>query len=193
MNSLLPNVGYLRKHPYRTCTPSFRKYTHLTSKSQERTPQILRSSRRSVRIMLSERAFASVKATRSKCLALISNTAVTLVSNIFATFAVRIAFSKSKSRIDIPMSTVFWKTLFSFLQKSRGLTHGRVGPLLVISYELALLELRTCLLELLAMLVGGKLLEVLDKALCQILSLRLPLSGISIGVSWIEDSGVYAW
>ena len=43
------------------------------------------------------------------------------------------------------------------------------------------------------MLVGGKLLEVLDKALSQILSLRLPLSGISIGVSWIEDSGVYAW
>lgn len=37
MNSLLPNVGYLRKHPYRTCTPSFRKYTHLTSKLQEHT------------------------------------------------------------------------------------------------------------------------------------------------------------
>ena len=43
------------------------------------------------------------------------------------------------------------------------------------------------------MLVGGKLLEVLDKALCQILSLRLPLSGISVSISWIEDSGVYAW
>ena len=70
-------------------------------------------------------------------------------------------------------------------EKSRGLTHGGVGPLLVISYELALLELRTSLLELLAMLVGGKLLEVLDKALSQILSLRLPLSGISVGVSWI--------
>lgn len=93
MNSLLPNVGYLRKHPYRTCTPSFRKYTHLTSKLQEHT-----------------------RRTMTK-------------------------------------------------EKSRGLTHGRVGPLLVISYELALLELRTSLLELLAMLVGGKLLEVLDKAL----------------------------
>ena len=67
--------------------------------------------------MLIERVFASVKATRSKCLALISNTAVTLVSNMFATFAVRVAFPKSKSRIGITMSTVFWKTLFSFFVK----------------------------------------------------------------------------
>ena len=184
-------MGRMRKHLYRTCTPSFRKYTYLTSKSQECTPQILRSSRRSVWIILSERAFASVKATRSKCLALISDTAVTLVSNIFATFAVRVAFSKSKSRIDIPMSTVFWKTLFSFFGKSKQRSHSwGVEPLLV-RYRLARLELRASLLELLAVLVGGKLLEVLDKALCQILSLRLPLSGISVSVSWIEDSGVY--
>lgn len=81
---------------------------------------------------------------------------------------------------------------FATKNKSRGLTHGRVGPLLV-RYRLARLEFRTSLLELLAVLVGSKLLEVLDKALCQILSLRLPLSGIGVSISWIEDSGVYAW
>ena len=64
-------------------------------------------------------------------------------------------------------------------------------PLLSVHLS-ARLELRTCIDELLAVLVGGKLLEVLDKALSQILSLRLPLSGISVSISWIEDSGVYA-
>lgn len=68
--------------------------------------------------MLIDRTFASVKATRSKCLALISNTAVTLVSNIFATFAVRVAFSKSKSRIGITMIRFFGKRYSLFCKKA---------------------------------------------------------------------------
>ena len=43
-----------------------------------------------------------------------------LVSDIVATFVVRIVFAKSKSRIDIPMSTVFWQALF-FFWRSRSL------------------------------------------------------------------------
>ena len=119
MNSLLPRMGSIRKLQRCPCTPSLRKYTYLTPKSQEPPP-----------------------------------------------------YDDEKAEVSLT---------------------GEWGPLLVISYELAPLELRTSLDELLAMLVGGKLLEVLDKALSQILSLRLPLSGISVGVSWIEDSGIYAW
>ena len=54
------------------------------------------------------------------------------------------------------------------------------------------LELRTSCNESLTSLVSLILLEVLDEAGSEILSLLLPLSCVSISVAWVEDVGVYA-
>ena len=62
-----------------------------------------------------------------------SNTAVTLVSNIFATFAVRIAFPKSKSRIGITMIRFFGKRYSLFAKAEVSLTGEWNLCLLVMS------------------------------------------------------------
>ena len=54
------------------------------------------------------------------------------------------------------------------------------------------LQLRASCYECLAGLVGLVLLEVLDEAACQILSLGLPLSCVSISVARVKDCGINA-
>ena len=54
------------------------------------------------------------------------------------------------------------------------------------------LELRTCSDQCLTGLITLVLLEVLDEAACQILSLLLPLVAVLIGVARIENTPSYA-
>ena len=54
------------------------------------------------------------------------------------------------------------------------------------------LQLWTCSNECLTSLVTLVLLEILDEAGSQILSLLVPLSSVSVSVARIEDVGIYA-
>src|SRR3712207_8822754 len=55
------------------------------------------------------------------------------------------------------------------------------------------LELGTCCYECLTGFVAFVLLEVLDEAGCQVLSLFFPLCCVSVSVAWVEDVSVNAF
>ena len=51
----------------------------------------------------------------------------------------------------------------------------------------------TCCYESLTSLVSSVLAEVLDETASEVCCLSLPLSCISVSVTWIEDCRIYAW
>src|SRR3712207_821920 len=55
------------------------------------------------------------------------------------------------------------------------------------------LELGTCCYECLTGFVAFVLLEVLDEACCQVLSLFFPLCCVSVSIAWVKDVGVNAF